>query len=117
MSLLSATTKQANVQNITLSQDNSLAQCSLSKEVYEFYNMSYEEKKMELKKDLLTDNYDPIKYKLNLEVNTNLIHDIFTIFHSLPKLNDISGNQKIHPEGKLRHDRLSLQSQFNKRKM
>ncbi|KAK8853685.1 hypothetical protein M9Y10_017246 [Tritrichomonas musculus] len=85
---MTLTRKQANINAI--STDGSLVQIEFSKEVSEFYNMGYERKKATIKKDLLSNNYDPIKYKLNLETNTNLIHDIFTIFQSMPKLNDIT---------------------------
>lgn len=97
MTLLPATTNQTSITAITLAQDNSLTECSFSKEVSEFYNMNFEQKKMELKNDLLNDNYDPVKYKLNVETNTNLIRDIFTIFHSLPKLNDITQSKPDVP--------------------
>ena len=97
MTLLPATTNQTSTIAITLAQDNSLTECSFSKEVSEFYNMSFEQKKMELKNDLLNDHYDPVKYKLNVETNTNLIRDIFTIFHSLPKLNDITQSKPDTP--------------------
>ncbi|KAK8837127.1 hypothetical protein M9Y10_037182 [Tritrichomonas musculus] len=81
-------TKQANINAISI--DNALVQNNFSKEVSAFYNMSYERTKAAIKNDLLYNNYDPIKYKLNIETNTNLIRDIFTIFQCMPKLNDIT---------------------------
>ena len=82
--------KAANINTISVATDNALVKCDLSKEVSTFYNMSYEKRKATIRNDLLTNNYDPIKYKLNIETNTNLIRDIFTIFQSMPKLNDIT---------------------------
>lgn len=93
MTLIKSNKNAVNVANIVRvcnTANNALVQSDFSKEVSVFYRMNVERLRMTIKNDLLSNNYDPIKYKLNIETNTNLIHDIFMIFQSMPKLNDIT---------------------------
>ena len=93
MTLIKSNKNAVNVANIVKvcnTANNALVQSDFSKEVSVFYRMNVERLRMTIKNDLLSNNYDPIKYKLNIETNTNLIHDIFMIFQSMPKLNDIT---------------------------
>ena len=91
MALVQTTTNiNTNINTIIITTDNVLTECDLSPEVSSFYNMRFEQKRKTIKNDLLTNNYDPIKYKLNIETNTNLVRDMFTVLNSMPKLNDIT---------------------------
>lgn len=68
------------INDLQLGVDATLFKSNLSKETSEFYNLGRPMKRFEIKKDLLNNNYDPIKYKLRFDQNTNFVKDIFEIY-------------------------------------
>ncbi|KAK8898125.1 hypothetical protein M9Y10_000395 [Tritrichomonas musculus] len=56
-----------------------------------------QEKQNDILKDLLLNQYDAVKYDVELEYNNQFIKDVFTLVNKLPKLLQISQTKPIEP--------------------
>ncbi|KAK8881102.1 hypothetical protein M9Y10_003830 [Tritrichomonas musculus] len=56
-----------------------------------------QEKQNDILKDLLLNEYDAVKYDVELEHNNQFIKDVFTLVNKLPKLLQISQTKPIEP--------------------
>ena len=56
-----------------------------------------QEKQNDILKDLLLNQYDTVKYDVELEHNNQFIKDVFTLVNKLPKLLQISQTKPIEP--------------------